>query len=142
MQIRILLLTVLFGGAQSFVMGPPIPGSEFCPASAPGHVQYVQRFFVAEETRPFREQFGLLAVVPGDVRILTDARDADACRRLSQAVTLDQSGPYPKVWRGFKAGNFYIMSVTTQIPSGVFYHGGGNGLIILNSDFEIIAAAS
>jgi hypothetical protein len=113
-----------------------------CPVAPPGQVSYVRLFFAAEETRSFREQYGLLDISPDDIRLLTDDGDADTCRRMAEAVILDQTGPYPKVWRGFQAGDFYLMLVSRELPPGVFYHGGGTGLIVLNADMEVVAAAS
>lgn len=136
-----LLFHLLFGGMLA-TSPAPLADPRYCPVGGAGHVAYVRRFFSAEETRPLREQFGLLAVSPGDIRLLTDARDSATCQRMAQAVTLDQTGPYPKIWRGFKAGDFYIMSVSTDVPPGVMRHGGGSGLIVLNAEFEVIGAAS
>jgi hypothetical protein len=113
-----------------------------CPVAAPGQVSYVRLFFTVEETRSFREQYGLLDISPDDIRLLTDDGDTNACRRIAEAVILDQTGPYPKVWHGFQAGDFYVVMVSRELPPGVFYHGGGTGLVVLNADMEVVAAAS
>lgn len=121
----------------------PAPALEkACPAASPRQAAYVRQFFAAPESRPFRERHGLLGVRPGDVRPLTDEHDAEVCQGLARAVTLAQTGPYPKIWRGYRAGNFYVMAVTRELPPGVLYHGGGTGLIVLDAEMRVVAAAS
>lgn len=117
-------------------------GSKACPAASPRQAAYVRQFFAAPESRPFRERYGLLGITPGEVRALTDEHDAEACQRLAGAVTLRQTGPYSKIWRGYRAGDFYIMAVSRELPRGALYHGGGTGLIVLDSEMRVVAAAS
>lgn len=118
------------------------PASKACPAASPRQTEYVRQFFSARESRPFRERHGLLGVRPGDVRALTDQHDAEVCLRMARAVTLPQLGPYAKTWRGYRAGDFYIVAVTRELPPGVVYHGGGTGLIVLDAEMRVVAAAS
>lgn len=113
-----------------------------CPCNASDYLEYVRLFFAAEESRPFREQFGLPDVGPGEIRPLTDEHDAETCKRMSGAATVAQNGPYPKVWRGYQAGDFYIMLVTRETPPGVLYHGGGTGMIVLDRDMRIVTVIS
>jgi hypothetical protein len=113
-----------------------------CPAASPRQTAYVRQFFAAQESRAFREQHGLLGVRPGDVRALTDEQDAEACQRMSRAVTLRQAEPHLKVWRGYRAGAYYVMAVTTERPRGSLEHGGGTGLIVLDANMRVVAAAS
>lgn len=113
-----------------------------CPAVSPTHTAHVQAFFSSEATRPLREEYGLLGIGPGDVRALTDAQDAEACRRLEGTGTLPQTQPYPKVWRGFRAGAYYVMLITLEVPEGVLYHGDGTGIIVFDPDMNVVMAAS
>ena len=132
----LLLLLTLNAGA------PALAPAQACPAASPRQAAYVRQFFAAPESRPFRERHGLLAVRPGDVRALTDEHDAEICQRIARAMTLAQTGPYQKIWRGYQAGDFYIMAVTRELPPGVLHHGGGTGLIVLDAEMRVIAAAS
>lgn len=125
------------GGAPAFAAA-----GTFCPATSPRQTAYVRQFFAAAESRPFRERHGLLGIGPGDIRALTDDQDAEACQRMARVVTLRQTGPHPKVWRGYRAGEFYVMAVTTERPRGALQHGGGTGLIVLDAEMRIVAAVS
>jgi hypothetical protein len=125
------------GGDQT----PPAAFETACPAVKPQHVARVRQFFAAGQTRELREQSGIGAIRPNDIRPLIDSQDAETCLRMSQAVRVDQSGPYPKVWRGYQAGDFYIMTITTEVPPGVIYGtGGGGGTIVLDAEMQVVAA--
>jgi hypothetical protein len=142
MSLHTLLLIL---GLASAITDAPISeerASTACPAASLRQTAYVRQFFAAPESRPFRERYGLLAVRPGDVRELTDEHDAEVCERMARAVTLSQTGAYPKVWRGYRAGEFYIMAVSRELPRGVFYHGGGTGLVVLDAEMRVVAAVS
>jgi hypothetical protein len=141
MSLHTLLLIVGLASARADTPAFDV-ASTSCPAASPRQATYVRQFFAAPESRPFRERYGLLEVSPGDVRALTDEHDAEVCRRMARAVTLAQTGPYPKIWRGYRAGDFYIMAVSRELPRGVLYHGGGTGLIVLDADMRVVAAAS
>lgn len=139
MSLHVLLLLLTLGAG---VNAPAFAGDKACPAASPRQAAYVRQFFAAPESRMFREQYGLLRIRPGEVRALTDPHDAEACQRMAGAVTLRQTGPYPKVWRGYQAGEFYVMAVTTERPAGALQHGGGTGLIVLDADMRVVAAVS
>jgi len=141
MSLRLLFLVL------GMLSGPPSPPPAFapvkaCPAAAPDYLEYVRLFFASEESRSFREQSGLLDVEPDEIRVLTDEHDAEICKRMSGAAIVAQNGPYPKVWRGYQAGDFYIMLVTRETPPGIFYHGGGTGMIVLDGDMRIVTVIS
>lgn len=144
MHSQLLALALLALGAPRPAGGdqtPPASREMACPAVKPQHVARVRQFFAAGQTRELREQSGIGAIRPNDIRPLTDDRDAETCLRMSQAVRVDQSGPYPKVWRGYQAGEFYIMTVTTEVPAGVIYGtGGGGGTIVLDAHMQVVAA--
>ena len=145
MSLHVLLLLVSLSGAPEY--GTPSDWAAngeviSCPASSPRETAYVRHFFAAEESRAFRERHGLTGITPGHVRPLSGGEDAAVCERMARAVTLRQSGPYPKVWRGYRAGGFYIMAVATEHPRGALHHGGGNGLIVLDANMNVVAAAS
>lgn len=114
--------------------------AEPCPSTQPAQLARLQQFFAAEQTYPFRSAHGLLGIGPADVRALTDAHDATVCTRLASALRIEQDERYPKVWRGYQAGSFYIMVVSTEVPPGVLYYGSG-GMVVLNADMTIVAAA-
>lgn len=112
-----------------------------CPAVKPQHLARVRQFFAAGQTRELREQSGIGGIHPNDIRPLIDEHDAETCLRMSHAVRVEQSGPYPRVWRGYQAGDFYIMTITTEVPPGVIYGtGGGGGTIVLDADMQVVAA--
>lgn len=113
-----------------------------CPAASPGHAAYVRQFFAAPETGPFRERHGLLGIRPGDIRPLTDRNDAETCRRISHAVTLPENGPAPKVWTWYRAGDFYVVMIANERAAGAPRHAGGTGLILLDAEMRVLAAAS
>lgn len=135
-------LLLIVGLVSARADAPASDVASTCPAASPRQAAYVRQFFGAPESRPFRERYGLLEVRPGDVRALTDEQDAEVCERMARAVTLPQTGPYPKIWRGYRAGDFYIMAVTRELPPGVLFHGGGTGLIVLDAQMRVVAAAS
>ncbi|HEY0018042.1 MAG TPA: hypothetical protein VGC13_17130 [Longimicrobium sp.] len=139
MSLHVLLLLLSLSASAD---APARSADKGCPAGSPRQAAYVRQFFAASESRPFRDRYGLLGVRPGDVRPLTDEHDAEVCRQMARAVTLAQTGPYPKTWRGYLAGDFYVMAVTRELPPGVLYHGGGTGLIVLDAEMRVIAAAS
>lgn len=65
-----------------------VTAAAVCPAVSASHTAHVQAFFSSEATRPLRAEYGLLGIGPGNVRALTDAQDAEACRRLESTGTL------------------------------------------------------
>lgn len=137
MSLFTLLLMPLVTGAAV----PAIATTAVCPAVSPSQTAYIQEYFASEDTRSLLAEYGV-GITPGTVRALTDAQDADACRRMANALTLPQTQPYPKVWKGFRAGTYYIMLVTLEIPDGVLYNGDGTGIVVLDANMQILVALS
>lgn len=141
MILKALLFMAGVAGIPNHTAAPDVQ-ERFCPADAPRYLGYVRDWFATPETLWFREQFGLLGIVSGDIRPLTDPQDAEICERIASTITLDQAAGHRKLWRGFQAGEFYIMLVTTERARGDFHHAGGTGLIILNAEMRVVAASS
>jgi hypothetical protein len=57
-----------------------------CPGNSAHQEARVRNFLAAEHTAPVRQQLGLAAVLPGDVRHLQDEADRETCARLWDAL--------------------------------------------------------
>ena len=140
--IHVLITTMLAGAVPSSDSGQwHAAGDSVCPAPRPAQLGRLRQFFARPESERFRERHGLLAIRPGEVRALAGEQDEAACARMREAVRIEQTERYPKVWRGYQAGDFYFMVVSTDVPPGVLYYGSG-GLIVLDRNMAIVAASS
>lgn len=139
MNVYPLLLLLVSAATRAPV--PVAAATTDCPAIAPGQTAYLQEYFASQDTRSLLSEYGL-AIMPSSIRALTDAQDAEACRRMASALTFPQTQPYPRVWRGFSAGEHYIMLITVEVPDGVFYKGDGTGIAVLDANMRIVVALS
>lgn len=142
MNVLAILLFLAFQAPLPAFAAPRMPSAvaDTCPASKPAQLARLQSFFSAEQTYHFRAAHGLLGIGPADVRALTDAQDATTCTRMAASLRVEQTESYPKVWRGYQAGNFFVMVVSTEVPPGVLYYGSG-GMVVLDANMEIVALA-
>lgn len=142
MHVLTILLSLVFQAPIPTFQAARMPSAavDTCPAVQPAQLARLQSFFSAEQTYHFRAAHGLLGIGPANVRPLTDTQDAATCTRMAAALRVEQTERYPKVWRGYQAGNFFVMVVSTEVPPGVLYYGSG-GMAVLDADMEIVALA-
>src|SRR5215212_6476131 len=90
------LITALACGFLGVAAGRPAAAAAqtTCPAEVARTRDNVARFLTSSNFASWRDQYGLSAVSPSRLVLLTDAQDASICQRLNNSVQ-PTPGPYP-----------------------------------------------
>jgi hypothetical protein len=83
---HLVVLAVAGASATFFFPVPSRAQANTCPGTSVQQEARVRNFLAAEHTAPVRQQLGLAAVLPGDVRHLHDEADRETCARLWDAL--------------------------------------------------------
>lgn len=107
----LLLLTSRAAGGQTTV----------CPPEHPFARRIAEKMLTSPGLAREREETGIDTLGTGDLRLLTDSRDAATCLRLNGL--LGASGRYPEWrWTAYQVGTFYLISYRRLTPDGKMPH--------------------
>lgn len=146
MKTRLLILTAL----AAVSVGLLAPNSAVARAEAAFHCppedstarQLVSHFLTVPHLAQRREAYGVGAVHPADLVLLTSSADGDACRRLAAAFATSQFSRPPYRPAFYKAGGVYFVTFAQHRSPQHAFRTGYIPVAVFNKDFEPVGAAA
>lgn len=133
------LLGTVIGGEPLTPSGSPTVQT-VCFPDVQTHRSLVQGFLTRPAHEDRRARSGMADVDPSTLRVLSDDRDAEACRRLREMIQPGGAiGPAAWPYVFYSVGGKYI-AIAADVPPPGYLSLGFSSLVVLDSSLNVVAS--